>query len=210
MSTRVVAALTTVCDTVCSRLPESRAEAGTHPDSLYSTEEAEYSERVLRVIRHSPKNMDALLKLLRELRGSTARLNGPHFPLSALRAIMSALLTFVGTITASRGSYLRDSIGDSNGSTPVPSSTFLCIETVLSISQHHGLLDPMTLADPQSMLALLEQSPWSEEVLSHYGIYLRSVLIFNAPYVESKTVPPADDSKSRSPEALQARSNYFS
>ena len=48
--------------------------------------------RVGKVIRTSAANMVVLQKLLKELRGSTARLSAAQFPLGAVRAILRALL----------------------------------------------------------------------------------------------------------------------
>lgn len=173
------------------------------PVALNPREEAEYSERVLRCIRRSNRNVGALLKLLKELRSSTSRLSPTQFPLATLRAVLTALLAYLGTASAARR---KAASGDPAEPAPahLPPAIHLCVETVLAICQHHGLLEPATASSPSSIPSLLEQSNWGTEALSTFGGYFRSVLEFNAEFAASRTMPPATNIKSRTPESIQA------
>ncbi|KAL3893134.1 MAG: hypothetical protein SGPRY_014439, partial [Prymnesium sp.] len=144
--------------------------------------------------------MVVLQKLLRELRTSTARLSHQHVPMGAFRATLRALLDYIGPLTAPQGGVGGRGV---TVRVQVPPSSYICIETMLSIGQHHNMLDPTNLADPSSLLSMLVHSQWSADALSNYGFYFNTVLEFNAPYVQSKSAPPLTNSKARSPEALQ-------
>ncbi|KAL1529282.1 hypothetical protein AB1Y20_000236 [Prymnesium parvum] len=181
-----------------SRLPGSKSDNEKNSDESDSQGENEYYNRVGKAIRRSAANMVVLQKLLKELRISTARLSPQNFPLAAVRAVLRALLDYIGPLTAGQaGAQVTVRV-------QVPPSSYVCIETILSIGQHHGMLDPSTLSDKSSLLSLLVHSPWSGEALSNYGYYFQTVLEFNAPYIHRKTTPPSTNTKSRTPEALQA------
>ncbi|KAL1523443.1 hypothetical protein AB1Y20_018383 [Prymnesium parvum] len=189
---------------IFSRLPGSKADIDKNGGVVDPLAEREYYDRVGKAIRRSNHNMIVLLKLLKELRASTARLPPNSFPLNSVRAILRALLDYIGPLTATQSGSLPEPSGQPlSVRVQVPPSSYVCIETILAICQHHGLLDPATQESDTSLLVLLVHSPWSEEVLSNYGYYFRSVLEYNAPFFESKLPPPAASAKSRSPEALQ-------
>lgn len=75
---------------------------------------------------------------------------------------------------------------------------------MLSLCQHHSLFEPAR-GHSSSLLSLLADSPWSEDVISNYGYYFRSVLEHNAPYLDGKAPPPLNSTKSRNADSLQAR-----
>ena len=84
----------------------------------------------------------------------------------------------------------------------VPPSSYACIETVLSIGQHHGLLEPNAAGD--DLMSLLVHNSHSTEVLANFGFYFRAVLEFNAGYIDRGEQPPPTHMRSRTPDAMMA------
>ena len=171
---------------IFSRLPAAGPD-GRH-DMLA---EVEYAARALKMVQSDASNMLIFQKLLKELRVSTSRVRADKFPLGAVRGSMRALLDYLGPIS-----------DDPERLKAVPPSSYICIETLLSIGQHHGLLEPNDAGD--DLMSLLVHSPHSTEVLANFGFYFCNVLEYNADYIERGETPPLTHSRGRTADAMMA------